>query len=378
MAPYLVVLSIILLLGFCIELGKENQWNATFVINQRTYQVPLTAVFWLLIFITLTLFGGLRYKVGTDYESYCIMFTDIYDDWFKNRYVGTEQGYVWLNRIVTLFTDEPQAIIFITNMIICAVGVFAMSRFSVFAPFSLYIYYTTLYYYSFNIIRQGMACNFVFLAVGYAAHGKWKKCWFWLIFAGFFHRTAWLLMIPLLLLMAVKYKPVMYFSVFGIAALATLFRDTVTIQLISRFYPSMLEFKDAYMYDFSPVQVVLCLMYMVLCLIYYKPMLERRKENILYINFSILTFGMYLLLFWLPMWSRMNLYLIGLYAFIVPEAVSCEKSRRIRFMYYAILLGILLFFYIVPPLLSGGAGWEYHTYWDKLRELEMEAQLGIH
>lgn len=375
MAAYLVVLSVVMALAFCVEIGKQNNWTATFVINRRTYRYSLTAVFWLLIFVTLCLFGGLRYKVGTDYESYSTMFLDICDDWFKNRYVGTEQGYVWLNRIVSLFTHEPQAIFFVTNMIICAVGIFALSRFCRFAPFGMYIYFTTLYYYSFNIIRQGMACNFVFLAIGYGARREWKKCWFWIFVAGFFHQTAWLLMIPLVILMCIKYKPVMYLSVFGIAALMSIFKDTVTVELIGRLYPSMLTFEDAYAYDFSPVQVVQCFLYMALCLVYYKPMLKREKGNILYINFAILTFGIYLLLFWLPMWSRMNLYLIGLYAFIVPEAISCEKSRRIRMIYYGLLLGMLLFFYIVPTLVGGG-DWVYMTYWDKLREIAAENAVG--
>ena len=66
-------------------------------------------------------------------------------------------------------------------------------------------------------------------------------------------------------------------------------------------------------------------------------MLQAKKGNIVYINAAIFTFAMYALLFWFPMWSRLNLYFIGLFALIVPEAVSCEKDRKMRIFYYCLL-----------------------------------------
>ena len=113
---------------------------------------------------------------------------------------------------------------------------------------------------------------------------------------------------------------------------------------------------------------------MILCLMYYKPMLQAKKGNIVYINAAIFTFAMYALLFWFPMWSRLNLYFIGLFALIVPEAVSCEKDRKMRIFYYAGILAILLFFYIVPTL-AGGGDWYYATYFDKLKELAAEKMI---
>ena len=88
----------------------------------------------------------------------------------------------------------------------------------------------------------------------------------------------------------------------------------------------------------------------------------------------IFTFAMYALLFWFPMWSRLNLYFIGLFALIVPEAVSCEKDRKMRIFYYAGILAILLFFYIVPTL-AGGGDWYYATNFDKLKELAAEKMI---
>lgn len=374
MAIYLVVLSIIMILGFCIEIGKANRWEAVFAAGRREIRISLTGVFWALIFLTLALFGGLRYNVGTDYESYCTIFTDIAENWYAARYTGTERGYVWLNRIVSIFTDEPQVIIFITNAIITFVGLHCLRKYCRFVPFGLFIFYTTLYYYSFNLIRQGMAATIIFLAMGYASDGKWKKCIAAVVIAGFFHRTAWQFMLPIVVLLMFRYKPSVYFICFALAALATLFRDTVTLQLIARFYPSMLNFEDAYQFEFSFTQVGLCLIYMILCLMYYKPMLQAKKGNIVYINAAIFTFAMYALLFWFPMWSRLNLYFIGLFALIVPEAVSCEKDRKMRIFYYAGILAILLFFYIVPTL-TGGGDWHYATYFDKLKELAAEKMI---
>ena len=374
MAIYVTVLGIVMALGCCVEIGKVNHWNAVFVRGKQTWTIPLTGIFWALIFVTLTLFGGLRYMVGTDFEGYCEIFENIAADWYVETYAGTERGYVWLNRIISLFTQESQVVIFITNMIICWLGVTALRKYCRFAPFGIYIFFTTLYYSSFNLIRQGMAAAFVLLAVGYAADRKLIKSMLLVIAGSLFHKTA-LLMVPVLILMSFPYKPVVYWVVYLLSAAASLSeqgRDIIANQLVGRFYPYVANDAATFQADFSPTQVILCLLYMLLCIYYWKKMREKKRGNIVYINLSILIFMLYSVYFWLPMWSRLNMYFICLYALIVPAAVECEESRRLKTFYYGVLLGILLFFYIAPTLMGGG-DWYYGTFFEKLAVLREEA-----
>ena len=64
------------------------------------------------------------------------------------------------------------------------------------------------------------------------------------------------------------------------------------------------------------------------------------------------------------MWSRLNLYFIGLFAVIVPQAVSCEKDWRLRALYYTLMLGILVFFYVMPSFVGTDA-YAYTTVFDR-------------
>lgn len=360
MAPYLLTLSIIILLGFCIELSKQNRWDGQIVLGKYSFCVSLNAILWVLVLAIFLAFGGLRYQVGTDFESYCTIFRNICEDWYLTLYNGTERGYVWLNRIVSLYTEDPQWIIFITNAFISFLGVWAICKFSRFVPFSLYIFFTTIYIQGFNLIRQGMACGLIFLAFGYARDRRYILSYALVAAAALFHRTS-LIVIPIMMLMQIPFHQVWYFIYFAVCSLAFLLKEQIN-GLLLRFYPSAAATSSSYLYEeFSPVQIILCLIYMILCLKYYDKLLEKNKGNILYINFSVLLFGAYTCFYWIPMWGRLQLYFIGFYALIVPEVLACEENRLIRVLYYAVIWGILLFFFVMPVLTGGSWGWPYQT-----------------
>ena len=360
MAPYLFVLGIIVLLGFGVELTKQNHWEGQVVLGKGQFGVSLNVLLWVLILGAFVAFGGLRYMVGTDFASYCKIFENISEDWYMILYDGTERGYVWLNRIVSLYTDDPQWIIFITNAFISILGVLAIRKFSRFVPFSLYIFFTTIYFQGFNLIRQGMACALIFLAFGYARDRKFIISYVLIAAASLFHRTS-LVVIPVMLLMQIPFHQVWYFIYFAVCSLAFLLREQVNA-ILFRIYPSAAATSSSYLYeDFSPVQVILSLIYMILALKYYRKLLDRNKGNILYINFAVMLLGAYTCFYWIPMWGRIQLYFIGFYSLIVPEILACEENRMIRVLYYAVIWGILLFFFVVPVLTGGSWGWPYQT-----------------
>lgn len=358
MEIYFLVMGLIVALGFGVELSKQNHWEGRLLLPKREIRVSVSFLFWCVIFAVFLLFGGLRYRVGTDFESYCTIFENICKDWDHVLYGGTERGYVWLNRILSLYTTNPQWPIFVTNALICMFGLTCILKFSRFVPISLYLFYTTIYYQGFNLIRQGMACAVVLLAFGYARQRRLLASVLLILGASLFHRTA-LIVLPVLILMLFPYSQAMYFVYLAMASLAFFLREQINGFLL-RFYPSAANTSDTYLYEeFSPVQIILCLIYVILCFLYYKKLLQRDKRNILYINMSVLLLGLYTCFYWIPMWGRLQLYFICFYALILPEVISCEESRVLRTLYYAVIWGIMLFFYMVPVLSSGSGFWEY-------------------
>ncbi len=355
---YLVIAVWISLLGIWIQLGRTYGWGSTLVIGKKEITLSLNVIPWFLAAATLILFGGLRYHVGTDYESYEEIFNNLVRNWGDARYTGTETGFVWLCRLITVFTDNSQWLFFVTNLIISLLGLACVGRYCRFVPLGLYIFYTTIYYQSFNVIRQGIACAIVFMAFGLYHEGKWVRAVILVLIASLFHRTA-LIMLPVFFLMWFRYNPVWYI-LFGIVAVLGGLMQTQISELLLRFYPSAMETSSSYLYgDISPVQVSLCLIYVVLCVIYYKKMTAKNPRNVVCLNFSVLLLGLYACFYWIPMWGRLQLYFICLYAIIVPEVISQEENRLLRVLYYALIWGIMLCFYMVPVLMSGDGFWVY-------------------
>lgn len=359
MEIYLLVLGLIIFLSILIETGKQAQVRCVFVIRGREYSVAPLNSLWILIAAVFVVFGGIRYGIGDDYFGYRMMFEDLCANWNDPARTGTEQGFVWLNRLLSLYTQNADWLIFVTNAIISLAGVWCIRRFSKFPPVSLFIFFTTIYYQGFNLVRQGMAAAMIFLAFGYIRERNWIRGLFWTILAFYFHKTS-LIMLPLFLMMSLHYNPVFYLLYFVISCACFLLKENIS-DLLLTFYPYAARDGADYMYSsMSPTQIALSGIYLVLSLVYYKPLLQRDKRNIFYINFTILMFGLYSCFYWIPMWGRLQLYFICLYALIIPEIVSCEEDKRLRALYYLVIWGLLIFFYIVPMALYG-VTWPYRS-----------------
>lgn len=363
MGSYLLAIALLVLAGYGIQVSRWRNWSGNLLVADRTYHLSVAAVFWVAAFLILAFFGGLRYNVGTDFESYCKIFLELCEDWYEKRYRGTEGGFIWLNRILSLYTENPQWLIFFTNGFVSFFCIWALVKETKFAPFSLYILFTTVYYQSFNLIRQGMACSVVLAALTCAKRRKWLCCYGLILFAALFHKTA-LIAVPLMFLMQFHYPRKLYGVFFILAALGVSLRNQL-IGIMLRFYPSAADLTNSYLYeDFSRVQVFLCLIYVVLCFLYYEKMLKRDKGNIIYINFAVLLLGVYAFFYWIPMWGRLQLYFVGFFSLIVPEAIACEESKYLRILYYAVIWGFLLVAFIASNWSSCGL-WPYQTIFSK-------------
>ena len=365
MEIYVLMIAVLIVLGTLVEVGKIGRFSGSLAVSGRRRVWSVNLCFWIMIAAVLILFGGLRYRVGNDFDSYCLIFENICKDWDTILYNGTEAGYVWLNRLVSVWTEEPQWIIVVTTALITLFGVAAICKESKLVPFSLFIFFSTVYYQGFNLIRQCIACAIVLLALVYVKQKKWFWAGALLLLASLFHKTA-LVGIPVLFLAHFRYRSIWLVVFLGGCCLSFLLREPLN-EILLRIYPTAASASASYLYgEVSGVQVVLCFLYVGLCFRYYRPMLEKTPGNIVYVNLSVFLLGMYTFFYWIPMWGRMQLYFIAMYALIVPEAISCERNVRLRALYYAVIWGILLFFFIVPKLSGDLGAWEYQTIFSRV------------
>lgn len=158
------------------------------------------------------LISTIRYGIGTDYFEYM----HYYDIIRKNMSIS----FIW-----EFFSREPLYVIFTylghllsgaigINFIFACLYIFFMFQAIVYfkdkisISLALFILYLSQYLMSFNILRQMIAVAIVCFAFRYAFEKKIVKYIFWVIVAGMFHKTAYVMILLYLLNFKIDSKKV--------------------------------------------------------------------------------------------------------------------------------------------------------------------------
>jgi hypothetical protein len=147
-------------------------------------------------FVLLAFFTGLRWETGTDWFSYKELFDTLELDWtFLLNVYSFDLGYVVLNAIVKLFTDDYTLFLLVDSFIAVGIVFWFLKKYSPNPNISFFVFYNAFFVAQFmgsnrRIISLGAA-----LFVFYFVHEmKYKKFAFWQTVAFLFHRTSILLM----------------------------------------------------------------------------------------------------------------------------------------------------------------------------------------
>lgn len=176
MTPYLIFLACVILFYYC-----------SFVFRYRNG----FSVFTVLTYIILVLFAGLRNgSVGTDTNSYIASFQRIGRVDFAAFDIASDFGYAVLERIALTFSGEYYSLLIATAMVFVFCSLKAIQDLSINPVISLFVFITLGYYtFSFNGARQGIAMAIYMLSFRYLLSSKFIYYCFWVLIAGFFHKT---------------------------------------------------------------------------------------------------------------------------------------------------------------------------------------------
>ncbi len=185
--------------------------------------VPHPPLIWLALVAVLcmTLVSGLRFFVGEDYLTYCVIYGDIARYGIASPNGQTvEIGFAVLCFLLSKISIQPFLMFFLTSAATNLVMVLGMRDLSRNFAFSIFLYFTTnLFYTNMNILRQGMAMAILFWGSRYLFQKRfWPFCAV-AVLAALFHLSA-LLLIPAYLIAHQKaWSPLMW----GLAAAAVAF-----------------------------------------------------------------------------------------------------------------------------------------------------------
>ena len=195
MTIYLVLALVIILPSL---LYKPVQARSMVDRNYFGKRSRLETVHIFICFCFMMYLMAFRGDMSTDFRSYQYIWLDVQNlnsikDFFG--YNTVELGYVILNKIVLLFSDNFYILLFVCSLIIL-IPIISFTRYSPCAWLTLFLYITFgTYYQSFNIMRQMMAASIMLIGFKHIYSGNLKKTVFYSIVAALFHGSV-LLYIP--------------------------------------------------------------------------------------------------------------------------------------------------------------------------------------
>lgn len=233
MAIYLLLSISAVFWGVILYVGKGSK------ISKKLYLI--------IIFSQLIVVAGLRASsVGTDTKSYIQHFKWIANTpWSKLRNYNMDLGYVFINKVVSCITRNPQVIIFIISFITLlgfAIFIYNNSN-NVYISTFLFI---TLYQYCtfFNAMRQFTAVMFVCNSLFFLKKNKYLSFITLILCATLFHKSA-LVFLPLIVFNLVKNR----IKCLGFIAIAGLISTALIDKLLNIFF---ILFPQYSWYKFDP------------------------------------------------------------------------------------------------------------------------------
>lgn len=148
-------------------------------------------------FSFLTLFTGLRWETGTDWFSYKELFDTLELDWtFLLNVYSFDLGYVILNALVKLVTDNYILFLLIDSIIALSVVFYFLKKYSPNPNISLFVFYNAFFVAQFMGSNRRIISLGAGLFVFYFIYKKeFKKYMLWQTVAFLFHRSSIILIL---------------------------------------------------------------------------------------------------------------------------------------------------------------------------------------
>lgn len=306
-------------------------------------------IFVVYILIILSSISGFRYAVGTDYFSYREIF-------INSNQIGLfderDFGYTLLNKIINLFTNNPQWLFLITSLIINSLIIYTIRNNSKMIEISIYIYIAGYMYFStFNGIRQWISAAILFSGVNFLLNRKFLKYLIIILLASTMHQTA-LIMIPVYFIVNGKFRSIrgMGICIFGISGFIFYIKLVELLMKIlegTKIYNDYNKTLILYGAGSNFLRFLVALVPVILSLIYYKSINKDNDirldilMNLSLINAMVMLIGSRHWIF-----ARFLMY-FELYNLILYPIIFTKINKKdSRLIYY-----LLIVFYLVYCIL---------------------------
>lgn len=360
MTIYLVTSISILIMGLLYEAVN----SAAADLNRNKFPISFFVVPSFILLFYISTFRG---DFTTDYTNYSILF-DIYNsyDFFDIFTAGFYQeiGYVFMNRVIGLFTTNQIYLFAVTTIIILFGFYHHIVKYSTNVWLSVLMFVTVgSYYTSFNITRQILAAAIIFIGSRFLYERKFFKFLFVVILASLFHKTA-LIMIPFYFILNFRIKLRNILLVLaGFAFVAYFFQDILNILQSIGLYDNYTE--NSYGMTGASFANALLPIALAIFALFHSKKLDSKNNNMhrIWFNATLFYAAVNTLSLQIQMVERISYFFAPYALLLIPFIFSKMKNKYLRVIYMMVLVALLILYNYV--ILTDSVFDPYYFIWDK-------------
>lgn len=140
--------------------------------------------------------SGFRSKwVGADTPAYDLLYRILKTETIATISTHVEKGFLYFNKCLLFFSDNPQILIFVSSLIIIISILISLYKYSNYLALSVFLYAIDLYFFNLSLMRQSLALAILIWSIPFIQ----QRRWFWftslVLLASTFHHSALLFLI---------------------------------------------------------------------------------------------------------------------------------------------------------------------------------------
>lgn len=358
MEIYLIVSLLLVILGLSFEAFNSITISK---INKKLpnyfYIIPS--------FIILFILSTFRGDFTTDYKNYTELF-NLYNRYSFSELLTSgfqnEIGFIYLNKIIGLFTDDVIYFFAIMSFVILFGFFHHFKKYSVNLWLSVLMFATVgSYYASFNITRHIFAVAIVFIGSKYLYERKFFKWVLVVLLAALFHKTA-IIMIPFYFILNFRIKFKNWVIIVIGSAIVILFFDNIVDFAQQYFYEQYTD--DSYgMWGQAVTNIVLPVAFLIFSLFNINKLDPKNNMHRIWFNAGIFYAFFNILALQVQMVERLGRFFAPYSLLLIPFFFSKMKNKNLRFIYtMGLIVMLILYNYII---LSDSVFDPYYFIWEK-------------
>ncbi len=357
MVTYLSVNISIVILGLYFEIINSKAKLSHYARKLPNY-IFIIPSFFILFFIS-----AFRGDFNTDYRNYTYLFElynryDLFDALQSGR---TETGYIFLNRLIGFFTNDPLYLFIIVSFIILVCFYSQFNRYSTYIWLSILMFVAVgSYYPSFNIIRQVLAAAILFSGSKYLYERKLLKYLLVITVASLFHITS-LIMIFFYFILNFKFRLKNIMFIFFMSIFLMLFLDNIISFVQIHFYQTYSESSYG-MTGASFNSALLPIALLIFSLFNYKKIDFNNNAQRIWLNAVIFYAVFKILGLQVHLIERLSHFFSPYVLLLIPLFFSKMKHKELRIIYIMVLVFMLILYHYI--VYSGTDFDPYYFIWN--------------